>query len=78
MNVAVEQRIIQVVAEQANINPARIKAGSTLDALGISSLQQIEIFFAIEEAFDVDLPGRPDDPSLAGLVTLISDLVENR
>jgi acyl carrier protein len=78
MRESIEQRIIDIVATQAGIDPAKIRPGSTLDDLRVPSIQQIEVFFAIEEAFDVDLPKEPEDRTLTGLADLVAGLVAQR
>ena len=55
-----------------------LRPDSTLDELDIPSLTQIEIFFALEEAFDIDLPEKPGEPTLTGLVSLVEQLIEEK
>jgi acyl carrier protein len=71
MNENIQKRIIEIVAQQAEIDPAMITPELTLDDLEVPSLTQLEILFAIEEAFDIDLPNRPEDPTLTGLSQLV-------
>ena len=74
MNDAIQQQIIDIVVEQAEIDPSMITAESTLDDLGVPSLTQIEILYHIEEVFDIDLPDRPEDPTALGLSQLVARL----
>lgn len=78
MNNRIEQQIVEIVAEHTEIDPALIKPDSTLDDLDVASITQIEIFFGIEEAFDIDLPDRPEDPTLSGLSQLVAQLIAEK
>jgi len=78
MNDAIQQRIIEIVAEQAEVDPSTIKSDSTLDDLGVASLTQIEILYSVEQAFDIDLPDRPEDPTPRGLSRLVADLIADK
>ena len=56
---------------------------STLEGLGIDSLGLVEAIFAIEEAFDIQVPFNANDPSesdfdissVAAIVTAVEGLV---
>jgi acyl carrier protein len=78
MSKTIEQRIVEIAAERVEIDPSLIRPDATLDDLGAASLDQIEIYFAIEEAFDIDLPDRPEDPTLNGLTQLVARLVAQK
>jgi acyl carrier protein len=78
MNKTIEQRIVEIAAERVDIDPSLIKPDSTLDDLGAASLDQIEIYFAIEEAFDIDLPDHPEDTTLKGLTQVVARLVAEK
>jgi len=59
----VAQRIAEIIAEQALVEPAEIKPETTPDDLGLDSLALVEVVFGIEEAFDVSIPYNANDPS---------------
>jgi len=59
----VDARIIEIIAEQALLEPEDVKPQSTLEDLGIDSLGLVESIFAIEEAFDISIPFNANDPS---------------
>lgn len=63
MTDSVRDRIIQIVAEQAMLDPADLKAEMTPAEIGIDSLGLVESIFAIEEAFDISVPFNANEPS---------------
>ena len=56
-------RVIDIIAEQAILDPGDVTLESTLDSLGIESMGLVESIFAIEEAFDIQIPFNANDPS---------------
>lgn len=60
---ATERKIVEIIAEQAVLEPSDIKLTDTLEDLGIDSLGLVESIFAIEEAFDISVPFNANDPS---------------
>lgn len=75
MSQDIQHRIIQIIAKEAQIDPERLRPESTMDDFDIPSISQFEVLFAIEEAFDVELPEEPKDLTLGGLVAEVSRLV---
>jgi len=81
----VHDQVISIIAEQAVLEPADVTLDSTLDSLGIDSLGIVESIFAIEEAFDIQVPFNANNPSesdfdistvgsiIAGIETLIAE-----
>ncbi|MCX7645705.1 MAG: acyl carrier protein [Rhodobacteraceae bacterium] len=59
---SVKDRVIRIIAEQAVLDVADVKMDSTLEALGIDSLGLVESIFAIEEAFDIQVPFNANNP----------------
>jgi acyl carrier protein len=55
MSKTLQEQIFAVIADQAKLDIATIRAESTLKDLGVASLDAIEIIFDIEEKFDVTL-----------------------
>ena len=55
--------VIDIIAEQAILEPDDITLESTLESLGIDSMGLVESIFAIEEAFDIQIPFNANDPS---------------
>ena len=56
-------KVIDIIAEQAILEPGDVTLESTLDSLGIDSMGLVESIFAIEEAFDIQIPFNANDPS---------------
>ena len=56
-------KVIDIIAEQAILDPIDVTLESTLDSLGIDSMALVESIFAIEEAFDIQIPFNANDPS---------------
>lgn len=59
----VSDKVIEIIAEQAVLDPTDVTFESTLEDLGIDSLGLVESIFAIEEAFDISIPFNANDPS---------------
>lgn len=55
-------RVIAILAEQAVLDPADVRPNATLEDLGIDSLGLVEAVFAIEEAFDIQVPFNANEP----------------
>ena len=58
-----DRECIAILAEQAVLEPSAVRADATLADLGIDSLGLVEAIFAIEEAFDVQVPFNANDPA---------------
>ena len=82
---SVKDKVIEIIAEQAVLEPGDVSLTSTLEDLGIDSLGLVESIFAIEEEFDVSIPFNANDPAagdfditnvqtiITGIETLIAD-----
>lgn len=83
MSENVQNKVIAIIAEQAVLEPEDVKLDSTLEDLGIDSLGLVESIFAIEEAFDIQVPFNANDPtasefdisSVAAIVRAVEGLV---
>ncbi len=60
---SVKDRVIEIVAEQAVLEPSDVALDSTLEDLGIDSLGLVESIFSIEEEFDISVPFNANAPS---------------
>ena len=81
----ISQKVIEIIAEQAMLEPSDVQLDSTLEELGVDSLGLVESIFAIEEAFDISVPFNANDPSesdfditdvrsiVAGIETLLAE-----
>ncbi|ANB34931.1 acyl carrier protein [Rhodovulum sulfidophilum] len=63
MSDSVKDKVIEIIAEQAVLEPSDVKMDSTLEDLGIDSLGLVESIFAIEEAFDIQVPFNANEPT---------------
>ena len=80
---AVKDRVVAILAEQAVLEPGDVRLDATLEDLGIDSLGLVEAVFAIEEAFDVQVPFNANDPqksefdisTVASMVRAVESLV---
>ena len=73
----VSKKLVEIIAEQAMVDPSEIDPDADLDDLGLDSLALVEIVFAIEEAFEVSVPYNANDPSESDFeLTSITALTE--
>lgn len=83
MSESVRDKVVQIIAEQAVLEVSDISMEQTLEDLGIDSLGLVESIFAIEEAFDIQVPFNANEPeksefdisSVGAIVTAIEALV---
>ncbi len=79
-----QDKVIAILAEQAVLEPSDVTLDATLDDLGIDSLGLVESIFAIEEAFDIQVPFNANEPdasdfdisSVASIVGEVDKLVK--
>ncbi len=82
----VQTRVREIIAEQALLDLDDVTLDSTLESLGIDSLGLVESIFAIEEAFEIDIPFNANTPeesdfdisSVASIVAGIRKLVNEK
>ena len=81
--VDIAEKVIEIIAEQAVLEVEDVKLDATLEDLGIDSLGLVESIFAIEEAFDIQVPFNANEPdagdfdisSVAAIITAVEGLV---
>jgi len=79
----VKEKIIEIIAEQAVLEPSDISLDQSLDDLGIDSMALVEAIFSIEESFDIQVPFNANEPeksdfdisSVSAIVTAVEKLV---
>jgi len=54
MNVA--DKVVEIITREQHLEPGVVKVESTFAELGIDSLDGVNILFALEEEFKVDIP----------------------
>jgi acyl carrier protein len=81
---SVKDKVIEIISEQAVLEPSDVTMDSTLEGLGIDSLGLVESIFAIEEAFDISIPFNANEPeksdfdisSVASIIAGIEKLID--
>ncbi len=82
----IKDRVIEILAEQAVLEPGDVSMDQTLEDLGIDSLGLVESIFAIEEAFDIQVPFNANEPeksdfdisSVSAIVAAVEQLVADQ
>jgi acyl carrier protein len=49
-------KVISIVAREQHLDPGLVKRESTFEELGVDSLAGVNILFALEEEFQIDVP----------------------
>lgn len=86
MTESVRERTVAILAEQAVLDPSDVEMNQSLADLGIDSLGLVECIFAIEEAFDIEVPFNANEPaksefdisSVSAIVSAVEDLVRRQ
>lgn len=52
----VEQKVIEIIEREQHLAPGMVKLDCTFAELGIDSLDGVNILFALEEEFKIDIP----------------------
>ena len=86
MSSSVKDKIIEIVAEQAVLEPSDISMDQSLEDLGIDSMGLVEAIFSIEEAFDIQVPFNANEPeksdfdisSVAAIVAAVEKLIADQ
>ncbi len=79
----IDRKVIEIIAQQAVIEPADVRMDATPEDLGVDSLGMVETVFAIEEAFDISVPFNANEPdqsdfdisNVAGIIAGVKRLV---
>lgn len=83
MTVNVQDKIIEIIAEQAVLAPSDVAPSMTIEELGLDSLGLVEAVFAIEETFAINVPFNANNPaasafditSVASISAAVQDLI---
>ena len=75
----IRSKVIEIIADQAIIETSDVSDESTLEGLGIDSLGLVESIFAIEEAFDIQVPFNANQPNerqfdLSSVATIVQGI----
>lgn len=71
MNDDLEQRVIRIIATSKGLDPEGISAATTMDELGLDSLDGMSMIFDLENEFDVEIPDEAAEQART-----VGDLVE--
>ena len=71
MSESLEEKVIRIIAEAKNRDPSEISTATTMEDLGLDSLDGMSIVFDLENAFEIEIP--EDAPQQARTV---GDLVQ--
>lgn len=52
----VAEKVLEVISREQHLEPGKVTLDSTFAELGIDSLDGVNILFALEEEFKVDIP----------------------
>ncbi|NOX73724.1 MAG: acyl carrier protein [Alphaproteobacteria bacterium] len=71
----VREKVFEIIAEQAVLNVSDIDIDGPLADLGIDSLGLVEAMFAIEEAFDVQVPFNANEATQGFDLTSVGTMI---
>ncbi len=66
--------VVQLIHDKFGIERDILAPAVTLTDFGLDSLALVELIFAIEEHFDIEIPDHADIKNLKDLATLIDEL----
>ena len=80
----VQSKVIGIIAEQAMLEVSDVSPEASLEDLGIDSMALVEAIFAIEEAFDIQVPFNANEPeasdfdisSVQAIIAAVRSLVD--
>lgn len=83
---SISSQVVDIIAEQALLEPSDVSADKTLEDLGIDSLGLVESIFALEEAFDISVPFNANAPtqsdfdisSVGAIIKAVEQLVKEQ
>lgn len=76
----IEQKVIEVIEREQHLEPGTVKPTSTFAELAIDSLDGVNILFALEEEFKVDVPDAiaQNMKSVAQVVDSLTRVIEGK
>ena len=81
---SIEQKVLELVAEQAGIDPKEVSLTSKFEELNLDSVAIVELVFMLEETFKISIPFEGLDESelkrnfntVSSLINLLEDLLK--
>ena len=85
MDLRVKDRVLEILTIHGQLARENIVMSSTLESLGIDSVGVVEVIFAIEEEFDINIPYNANETlsktldfsNVLSIVELVSELVRD-
>src|ERR1700749_4550670 len=74
------QRVLRIIAETQRKEPAQVTIDSSFEELGIDSMDGVNIVFALENEFDINVPDEEvkNIRSVRGMVEGVRTLIQQR
>jgi len=63
----VAREVIEVIAKQAKVDPDKVERETELADLNLESLDSIELIFALEEKFNIEIPFNANESNSTGI-----------
>ena len=81
---SIEQKVLELVGEQAGIDPKEVSLNSKFEELNLDSVAIVELVFMLEETFKISIPYEGLDESelkrnfnsVSSLINLLEDLLQ--
>ena len=81
---SIEQKVFELVGEQAGLDPKEISLNSKFEDLNLDSVAIVELVFTLEETFKISIPFEGLDESelkrnfntVSSLINLLKDLLQ--
>ena len=81
---SIEQKVLELVGEQAGLNPKEVSLNSKFEDLNLDSVAIVELVFMLEETFMISIPFEGLDESelkrnfntVSSLINLLEDLLQ--
>ena len=81
---SIEQKVLELVGEQAGLDPKEVSLNSKFEDLNLDSVAIVELVFILEETFKISIPFEGLDESelkrnfntVSSLINLLKDLLQ--
>ena len=81
---SIEQKVLELVGEQAGIDPKEVSLNSKFEELNLDSVAIVELVFTLEETFKISIPFEGLDESelkrnfntVSSLINLLKNLLQ--
>ena len=76
----IEDKVIEIITREQHLEPGLVKPDSTFAELGIDSLDGVNILFALEQEFKIDIPDSiaQNMRSVSQVVDALTRVIEGR